>query len=166
MKPTRRELLRTGWKAGGLALAVAAGWTAYESLRPLAARGKGAKLAVGGVKDFAPDTATYLSDGRLYVTNAGGKALFALSQRCPHLGCRVPFCESSGRFECPCHGSIYDVAGEYVSGPAPRGMDRYPMSLEGGTVFVDTNTVILGPPRAINTYLKPARGPGCAKGGA
>ena len=42
---------------------------------------------------------------------------FALSQRCPHLGCRVPFCESSGRFECPCHGSIFDLGGRVHQGP-------------------------------------------------
>ncbi|MGZ4128775.1 MAG: QcrA and Rieske domain-containing protein [Actinomycetota bacterium] len=166
MKLTRRELLQSGWKIGTAALVLAAGWTTYESLRPLAVRGAGAKLGVGGVKDFATDTATYVADGRLYVTNAGGKALFALSQKCPHLGCRVPFCESSGRFECPCHGSIYDIAGEYVSGPAPRGMDRHPLSLAGDQVLADTSQTILGPPRGTDTYLTPPKGPGCVGGGA
>ena len=166
MSMTRRELLKNGWKLGGAALAIAAGWTFYESLRPLAAKSGGAKLSLGNLDTFAADTATYVSDGRLYVTNAGGKALFALSQRCPHLGCRVPFCESSGRFECPCHGSVYDIAGEYVSGPAPRGMDRFPLTLEAGTVVADTSNLITGPPRGTNTYLTPARGPSCAKGGA
>lgn len=165
MSPTRREVLKRGWEIGGIALVAAAGWTVYESLRPLAAKGGGARLLLGNVKDFAVDSATYVSSGRLYVTNAGGKALFALSERCPHLGCRVPFCESSGRFECPCHGSVYDVAGEYLAGPAPRGMDRYPLSLEGGVVVADTSKTILGPPRGTDTYVTPARGPSCAKGG-
>ncbi len=44
-----------------------------------------------------------------------------LYQRCVHLGCRVPFCNSSKWFECPCHGSKYNEAGEYQLGPAPRG---------------------------------------------
>ena len=153
MPMTRRELLRSGWKIGTAALAVAAGWTAYESLRPLAASGKGAKLAVGSLSDFKRNTATYVTEGRLYVTNAGGKALFALSQKCPHLGCRVPEpSASSGRFECPCHGSVYDLAGEYVAGPAPRGMDRYPLTLVGDTVYADTSQLILGPPRGTQTY--------------
>lgn len=164
MRMTRRELLRKGWRAGGLALVIAAGWTAYESLRPLASSARGAKLELGGINDFAPDTATYVADGRLYVTNAGGKELFALSQKCPHLGCRVPFCASSGRFECPCHGSIYDIAGEYVSGPAPRGMDRYQVSLQGSTVVADTSAVILGPPRGTTRFLTPPRGPSCVGG--
>ena len=34
----------------------------------------------------------------------------ALSQRCPHQGCAVPWCPSSQWFECPCHGSRFDLA--------------------------------------------------------
>ena len=30
--------------------------------------------------------------------------LVAVYQRCVHLGCRVPWCNSSQGFECPCHG--------------------------------------------------------------
>ena len=53
----------------------------------------------------------------------------ALSQRCPHLGCRPNPCIEDGWFHCPCHQSRYDrlgikAAGE-AFGPAPRGMDRY-----------------------------------------
>ena len=54
-----------------------------------------------------------------------------LYQRCVHLGCRVPFCESSKWFECPCHGSKYNGVGEYQLGPAPRGMDRFQVTRRG-----------------------------------
>ena len=162
---TRRHFLRTGWKVGGALLGAAALYTGYEALRPLTSGAGGAKLVVGDVSNFQNGTSTYVPAGRFYVVNASGH-LFALSQKCPHLGCRVPFCESSGRFECPCHGSIYDVAGEYISGPAPRGMDRYPLSLEGDQVVADTSQTIQGPPRGTSTYLTPAKGPSCAKGGA
>ena len=43
----------------------------------------------------------------------------ALFQKCVHLGCRVPWCESSQWFECPCHGSKYNRVGEKQGGPAP-----------------------------------------------
>ena len=49
----------------------------------------------------------------------------ALYQKCPHLGCRVPWCQTSQWFECPCHGSKYNRVGEKKGGPAPRGMDRF-----------------------------------------
>ena len=59
-----------------------------------------------------------------------GVPLMALYQRCVHLGCRVPYCGSSQWFECPCHGSKYNKAGEYQLGPAPTGMQRFPITVE------------------------------------
>jgi cytochrome b6-f complex iron-sulfur subunit len=99
-------------------------------------------------------------EGRLYVTNAQG-TLFALSQKCPHLGCRVPFCDSSGRFECACHGSIFDLGGEWIAGPAPRGMDRYPVAVQDKVLAVDTQQLETGPDRGAKQYLTPPKGPSC-----
>lgn len=55
----------------------------------------------------------------------------ALSQKCPHQGCRVPYCESSTWFECPCHGSRYTHVGELRRGPARRGMSYLPLAVDG-----------------------------------
>ena len=156
----RRKFLRDGWKLGGALLVGAAAYTGYEALRPLTAGSSGAKIDVGSVSSFAPGTSTYVPAGRMYVVNADNY-LFALSQKCPHLGCHVPFCDSSGRFECPCHGSVYDLAGEYITGPAPRGMDRYHVTIAGDTVVVDTAVEITGPPRGAKRFLTPPKGPGC-----
>ena len=58
----------------------------------------------------------------------------ALSQRCPHLGCRPNPCVEDFWFHCPCHQSRYDrlgikAAGE-LFGPAPRGMDRFAIEVD------------------------------------
>jgi len=71
--------------------------------------------------------------------------LLALWQKCPHLGCTVPyradfnFLGRTGWFRCPCHGSTYTKeAGILVAGPAPRPMDIFPIKLnEDGTVAVN-----------------------------
>lgn len=76
--------------------------------------------------------------------------VLALYQKCPHLGCRVPQCSQSQQFECPCHGSTYSNAGEYLRGPAPRGMDLFATRIVDGQVIVDTSEVIEGLPRGIN----------------
>jgi nitrite reductase/ring-hydroxylating ferredoxin subunit len=157
---SRRDFLRGGWKLGGALLIGAAAYTGYEALRPLATGAGGAKITVGTTTSFAEGTSTYVPAGRMYVVNANNY-LFALSQRCPHLGCHVPYCESSGRFECPCHGSIYDLAGEYIAGPAPRGMDRYEVTLDGQNVVVDTNVLKAGPARGAKHFLTPPKGPTC-----
>ena len=131
---SRRDFLRGGWKLSGALLIGAAAYTGYEALRPLASGAGGAKITVGKTSSFATDTSTYVSAGRMYVVNANDY-LFALSQKCPHLGCHVPYCESSGRFECPCHGSIYDAAtGAVVRGPASRPLTNVPTHIADGDV--------------------------------
>jgi cytochrome b6-f complex iron-sulfur subunit len=91
--------------------------------------------------------------------------LVALYQKCPHLGCRVPKCDTSRWFECPCHGSQYNQVGEKKGGPAPRGMDRFSISVDGaGNVSVDTGTVYEGPPIGTNTTGQEAEGPHCITG--
>ena len=93
------------------------------------------------------------------------EGLMPLYQRCVHLGCRVPFCQSSQWFECPCHGSKYNEAGEYQLGPAPRGMDRFKIEIASGQVSVDTSLVIQGPPRGTDTINEPPQGSFCVAPG-
>ena len=74
----------------------------------------------------------------------------ALSQVCPHLGCRPNPCIEDFWFHCPCHQSRYDrlgikAAGERY-GPAPRGMDRLAIEVGGdGVLTIDTARITLGP---------------------
>jgi cytochrome b6-f complex iron-sulfur subunit len=85
----------------------------------------------------------------------------ALYQKCVHLGCRVPWCQSSQWFECPCHGSQYNRVGEKKGGPAPRGLDRFAISFSGGDLSINTGVVYEGPPIGTNTTGQEAEGPHC-----
>ncbi|HET7718795.1 MAG TPA: Rieske 2Fe-2S domain-containing protein [Acidimicrobiales bacterium] len=91
--------------------------------------------------------------------------IVALYQKCVHLGCRVPWCKTSQWFECPCHGSQYNRVGEKKGGPAPRGLDRFPVKIDGARVTVDTGLVVNGPPIGTNTTGQEAEGPHCVGGG-
>jgi cytochrome b6-f complex iron-sulfur subunit len=76
-----------------------------------------------------------------------GEDVLALYRKCPHLGCNVPqLCDKSQWFECLCHGSKYNIIGERRDGPAERGMDRFPVTIEDGFYVIDTRVVIKGPP--------------------
>ena len=121
-----------------------------------------ASLAVPGssMKEGAP---AYFSEARAYVQlidqNLGfsdGNSLDGsgevtnvrtMYQRCPHLGCKPNFCTNNSRFECACHGSVYDRLGTKVKeiGPAPRGLDRFAHFVENGVLTVDTSKITLGP---------------------
>jgi cytochrome b6-f complex iron-sulfur subunit len=152
---------------------------------PTLSGGFGSKIRVGTVDDIISSVRDnrepfYVPEGRFYVqpypTDAVDKAtaayssavlpgmeagVVALYQKCPHLGCRVPWCETSQWFECPCHGSQYNRVGEKKGGPAPRGMDRFAVIVDGGVVEVDTAAVIEGPPIGTNTTGQEAEGPHC-----
>ena len=149
--------------------------------------GFGSKINAGKIEDVigqirAADGFLYLPEARSWVTEypkeaiskaevayGGQGAVFsgmnagvvALYQKCPHLGCRVPECSSSQWFECPCHGSQYNRVGEKKGGPAPRGMDRFGVSVDNGMLVIDTGTVFGGPPIGTNTTGQEAEGPNC-----
>jgi len=81
------------------------------------------------------------------------RSILALWRKCPHLGCQVPqLCNTSQWFECLCHGSKYSILGEKRDGPAPRGMDRFPVTAADGAYVVNTAEVISGPPPGTVTF--------------
>ncbi len=97
----------------------------------------------GGVTLPVEDPGTDLADDLPFAE----RSVLALWRKCPHLGCQVPqLCDESQWFECLCHGSKYTVLGEKRDGPAPRGMDSFPVSATDGTYSVNTAEVVSGPP--------------------
>lgn len=65
----------------------------------------------------------------------------ALHQKCPHQGCRVPYCEDSTWFECNCHGSRFSTFGELRRGPANRGMSYVPLVIRGDALRLEGERV-------------------------
>jgi cytochrome b6-f complex iron-sulfur subunit len=51
--------------------------------------------------------------------------VMALYKVCTHLGCLYNWRGLEGKFVCPCHGSQFTAAGDYIQGPAPRSLDRF-----------------------------------------
>ena len=116
---------------------------------------------------MAAETQFLQSDGDLqaafeneYVLkDSDGSYWLALYQKCVHLGCTVPFRDSCVSFKCPCHGSHYNVDGEYLDGPAPRSLDRFLISFDSGNVVVSTgdiNNTVQSPEDTTRLIAKPA----------
>lgn len=181
---SRREFFRIAWLSSLGLFALDFGVATLAFLWPNLKGGFGSKIEVGTVADIkaaiqAGGQPFYYGAGRFYIVSYDGsgtdeatgtdygvegvlaEGLMPLYQRCVHLGCRVPFCSTSQWFECPCHGTKYNGAGEFQEGPAPRGMDRFKIEVAGGNVSVDTSTVIVGPPRGTKTIVQPPEGPFC-----
>ena len=183
---SRRQFFNRGILAGLGIFAAGMGAAMLGFLWPGSAGGFGAKIVVGTEDDVKQQVDKkqpfYNAGARTYIQPypkedipkakkvydprivAGMEAGYvALYQKCVHLGCRVPWCESSQWFECPCHGSKYNRVGEKKGGPAPRGLDRFVLQVSGGQITVDTSTTSLvqGPPIGTDTTGQTAEGAPC-----
>jgi len=187
VKPvTRRDFFRRSLVASFLLFGAEFGGATLAFLWPSLKGGFGSLISAGKLADITSEIDAnngyfYYGAGRFYIVPWAGhksgsvdyqaegvtaQGIMPLYQRCVHLGCRVPFCTSSQWFECPCHGSKYNHAGEYQLGPAPRGMDRFKVTIDSsGNVTVDTSQIILGPPRGTDTINEPPQGPFCVAPG-
>ncbi|MCU1496449.1 MAG: putative iron-sulfur protein [Acidimicrobiales bacterium] len=176
---------------GGFLLGIGGfGGAVLAFLWPSTTGGFGSKISVGKLSDIqsaitAGGGFAYYPEGRMWITSYPSGALekarqvysdpelvgmeagvIALYQKCVHLGCRVPSCATSKWFECGCHGSQYNQAGEKKGGPAPRGLDRFAMEVSNGSLTVNTGQIIQGPPIGTNTTGQEAEGPHCVSGGS
>jgi cytochrome b6-f complex iron-sulfur subunit len=181
---TRRQFFNRGILTGLGIFAAGMGAAMLGFLWPSSAGGFGAKITVGTEDDakqaFDKKIPFYNAGARTYIQPypkddiAKARAVYdprivagmekgyvALYQKCVHLGCRVPWCETSQWFECPCHGSKYNRVGEKKGGPAPRGLDRFPLEVSGGSITVDTGTIVQGPPIGTDTTGQTAEGAPC-----
>jgi cytochrome b6-f complex iron-sulfur subunit len=184
MAVSRRQFLNRAWTFSFTAFLGFFGMSTLSFLWPSLTAGFGTKITVGNYDDLLAEIGPannfkpkFISEGRFYLvyyegsgdapvylaTGAAELKMQALYRKCVHLGCSVPHCDTSSLFECPCHGSKYRLTGEYYGGPAPRGLDRFPIAKEGDAVVVDTGRVQFGPPRGTNTWDKFAEpnGPFC-----
>ena len=181
---TRKQFLgkALGGTFGAFMGIQALAWLGF--LWPKVSGGFGSKVDAGKIEDLKNQIIqadgsvipAFIPEARAYVlpfneSTAGGSqftdgstiadGLVAVYQRCVHLGCRVPWCNSSQGFECPCHGSKYNMVGEYYAGPAPRNLDRFVVSVSSaGKLIIDTGTIIESP-RAPGLSVKYPQGLSC-----
>jgi len=151
-KNDRREfLVKGGIWAGILGIATQAA-ASLRSLLPNVSYDAPTTVKLGLPSGF-PDGLKFLPEERLFVFREG-KVFHAVSAVCTHLGCTVraealPQPETmevggapmrvTHRFACPCHGSKYSGDGKNVSGPAPRPLAWYSLtvSADDGQLVVD-----------------------------
>lgn len=83
------------------------------------------------------DGASEMVDRRVVYLVKTGDQLRALDSTCSHLGCRTKFNPETRQIECPCHGGIYDIQGNVVSGPPPLPLAQVPVRVEHGRIMVE-----------------------------
>lgn len=138
--PGRRRFLfgALGALAAGLVAEAAGILAAY--LAPDGAGRGGKRVSCGRVDSYAPGEVRLIPEGRLFVVRREDGFL-ALSQKCTHLACLVPWDDARGTFRCPCHGGTYDRDGLVQHGPPPRPLDVIGLSIVNGELFADSGTM-------------------------
>ena len=137
-KVDRRQFLGLAWLASIVAVTGESLAALFKFIQPINDGGFGGLVKAGTLEEFPPGSLTLVKEGRFFLSRLEDGSFLALWQRCTHLGCSVPFEEDEDQFHCPCHGSLFDKLGIVQGGPAPRPMDYFPVTIEAGEVFVNT----------------------------
>jgi cytochrome b6-f complex iron-sulfur subunit len=143
---SRRSFLNKIWIGLGIIVLAEFIVVGISFLRPRKSQADKEKpvntIAAGSIDKFAPKTVTAFVRGRFYLSRLEDGGFLALSHKCTHLGCTVPWDEKEMKFMCPCHASAFDITGNVIETPAPRALDIYPITIENNVVKVDIGNPI------------------------
>src|SRR6266540_4289113 len=91
-----------------------------------------AKTVDRTVEDLAPGHGGVVDvDGRKLAVYRDERGLsHALSPKCTHMGCTVDWNDAERTWDCPCHGSRFDVEGKVLRGPAAKPLAPQPLGKE------------------------------------
>ena len=99
-------------------------------LQDTAVAAKTGELAPNSAKVFRFGTAP-----AILVNTPDGK-LVALSAVCTHLACTVRFEADTETLFCPCHNGRFDLGGNVLSGPPPRPLETFAVTVSGSDIVV------------------------------
>jgi cytochrome b6-f complex iron-sulfur subunit len=86
----------------------------------------------------SPFTWTAPSGQKVIINNIDGK-LRALSNICPHLGCKVHWESVNNQFFCPCHAGVFNAQGVATAGPPKdegKNLEQFDLITDGDAVFM------------------------------
>ena len=142
---SRRSFFARLWLFLGLVALAELVWVTVSFLRPKKRKEIAEEsdiITAGPVDNFEPGSVTAFPRGRFYLARLVDGGFLAISRKCTHLGCTVPWVAEENRFVCPCHASVFDIRGVVLSPPAPRPLDIYPVTIENNVVKVDISEAV------------------------
>lgn len=82
---------------------------------------------IGKPADYPPNSVTFVQDQKLFVVRGkdGIEGIRIISSVCTHMGCTPKWVEAKNQWECPCHGSVFNLKGNVIAGPAPKSLPWY-----------------------------------------
>jgi Rieske Fe-S protein len=92
----------------------------------------------GKAAAFLPNTGKIVPFGTtpVIVIRTLSGAFRAFSATCTHLTCTVQYRSDLEHIWCACHNGHYDVNGRNVSGPPPRPLDPFDVTVQGDEIVI------------------------------
>ena len=130
----RRRFLDALLTVGFVSTAAAIAYPVGRFLVPPASGEAATESAVAGrLAALRPNSAAIFKFGSkpgIVVRTADGEVR-AFSAVCTHLDCTVQFKADTTQLWCACHNGMYDLGGNVVSGPPPRGLEKFSVNMRG-----------------------------------
>lgn len=95
-------------------------------------------VKAGKLADIAKNSGTIVRFGNkpvLMIRMEDG-SVRAFSATCTHLDCTVQYRKDQGAIWCACHNGKYDLSGHNISGPPPRPLDPYRVTIQGDDIYI------------------------------
>ena len=122
--------------------AIISGYIVYPILRyltpPAVALGEESNVFVATTEDMKLNSAKFFRflDSPAVLVRLPDGNYKALSAKCTHMGCTVAFESKEDDLLCECHGSIFNLNGKVLKGPAVEPLPVYAVSIAGDKIYV------------------------------
>ncbi len=135
----RRDFLCLFIRGGIFATLAGMLFPALTYLWPVTKSGPSSSLKEVGSMDELPvwGAKKIVVDGSVLLLIRTPDEVRAYSAICTHLGCIVGWNEQNREIVCPCHAGRFNTKGEVISGPPPRPLPSYEVTIKEGRIFLN-----------------------------
>jgi Rieske Fe-S protein len=140
---SRRNWIRALLGLGFSSSAVSFVYPAIKFMMPPPVAGPAVdEVVVGKANDFLPNTGHIFKFGNKpgILIRTEQDEWRAFSAVCTHLNCTVQFQEDTRQIWCACHNGQFDLNGNVVGGPPPKGLEEFAVNLRGEDIVVSRQT--------------------------
>ncbi len=138
-QPGKRDFLKYVLSGGLVALVGSILYPILAYLKPpIQAEVAVSSVKAGKVDAMEKDSGQIVKFGSkpVILIKTANDELRAFSATCTHLDCTVQYKKEMGLIWCACHNGKYDLNGRNVSGPPPRPLDEYRVTVQGGEIMI------------------------------
>ena len=95
-------------------------------------------VVVGKIDEIKPGESKIIRFGNkpVIIIHTDDNKFRALSATCTHLDCTVQYKKDEKIIWCACHNGKYDLHGNNVSGPPPRPLDKFNVTIKNNELIV------------------------------